>query len=72
MSYEVRLTASFRRSVKKLKRRYPHIQDDESQTLYLLFVYSKSDLTNVTQRELKKLFDQMGDNYKGETAIVPV
>ena len=28
MTYNVQLTASFKRSVKKLKRRYPHIQDD--------------------------------------------
>ncbi len=28
MPYNVQLTSSFKRSVKKLKRRYPHIQDD--------------------------------------------
>ena len=28
MTYNVQLTASFKRAVKKLKRRYPHIQDD--------------------------------------------
>jgi mRNA-degrading endonuclease RelE of RelBE toxin-antitoxin system len=112
MTYKVQLTASFKRSVKKLKRRYPHIKDDlqegvelllrtpqlgviiprssgirkvrlsnrdakrgksggyrllyyledhESQTLYLLFVYSKSDRASVTQRELKQLLDEMTD-----------
>ncbi len=31
-----RLTASFKRSVKKLKRRYPHIQDDIREGVELL------------------------------------
>ncbi len=113
MTYNVRLTASFKRSVKKLKRRYPHIKDDvqegvelllqtpqlgvvvpgsggirkirlpnrdakrgksggyrllyyledtESQALYLLFVYSKSDRADVTRRELKQLLDEMSEN----------
>ncbi|MCP4361336.1 MAG: type II toxin-antitoxin system RelE/ParE family toxin [Chloroflexi bacterium] len=113
MTYNVQLTASFKRSVKKLKRRYSHIKDDvregvelllqiprlgvivpgsggirkvrlpnrdakrgksggyrllyylednESQTLYLLFVYSKSDRANVTRRELKQLLDEMSEN----------
>ena len=111
--FNVRLTASFKRSVKKLKRRYPHIKDDvqegvelllqtpqlgvvvpgsggirkirlpnrdakrgksggyrllyyledtESQALYLLFVYSKSDRADVTRRELKQLLDEMSEN----------
>jgi mRNA-degrading endonuclease RelE of RelBE toxin-antitoxin system len=113
MTYNVRLTASFKRSVKKLKRRYPHIKDDvqegvelllqtpqlgvvvpgsggirkirlpnrdakrgksggyrllyyledtESQALYLLFVYSKSDRADVTRRKLKQLLDEMSEN----------
>lgn len=112
MTYNVQLTASFKRSVKNLKRRYPHIkddiregvelllqtprlgvivpgsggirkvrlsnidarrgksggyrllyylEDDESQTLYLLFVYSKSDRANVTRHELKQLLDEMSE-----------
>lgn len=116
MTYNIQLTASFKRSVKKLKRRYPHVKDDiregievllqtpqlgvvvsgsggirkirlsnrdaqrgksggyrllyyledeQSQTLYLLLVYSKSDRANVTQRELKQLLDEWIDtaNY---------
>ena len=110
MPYNVQFTSSFKRSVKKLKRRYPHIQDDirdgievllhtpqlgvivsgsggirkirlansdarrgksggyrllyyledeETQALYLLLVYSKSDRENVTKRELKQLLDEM-------------
>jgi mRNA-degrading endonuclease RelE of RelBE toxin-antitoxin system len=110
MTYNVQFTTSFKQSVKKLKRRYPHIQDDirdgielllqiprlgvvipnssgirkvrlpnqdakrgksggyrllyyleddQSQTLYLLFVYSKSDRVNVTQHELKQLLDEI-------------
>ncbi len=114
MPYNVQLTSSFKRSVKKLKRRYPHIQDDirddirdgvelllhtpqlgvtvsasggirkvrlanrdarrgksggyrllyyledeETQALYLLLVYSKSDRENVTKRELKQLLDEV-------------
>ena len=110
MPYNVQLTSSFKRSVKKLKRRYPHIQDDiregievllhtpqlgvivsgsggirkvrlanrdarrgksggyrllyyledeETQALYLLLVYSKSDRENVTKRELKQLLDEI-------------
>lgn len=113
MTYKVQLTASFKRSVKKLKRRYPHIKGDlqkgielllqtpqlgvivprsggvrkvrlsnsdakrgksggyrllyylenhASQTLYLLFVYSKSDRASVTQRELKLLLDELSEN----------
>ncbi len=110
MTYKVQLAASFKRSVKKLKRRYPHIQDDirdgievllhaprlgvvvsgsggirkirlanrdarrgksggyrllyyledeETQALYLLLVYSKSDRANVTRHELKQLLDEV-------------
>ncbi len=113
MTYKIQLTASFKRSVKKLKRRYPHIKEDlqegiellsqtpqlgvivprsggvrkvrlpnrdakrgksggyrllyyleayEAQTLYLLFVYSKSDRASVTQRELKQLLDELSEN----------
>jgi mRNA-degrading endonuclease RelE of RelBE toxin-antitoxin system len=113
MAYNVQLTTSFKRSTKKLQRRYPHIKDDiregvelllqtprlgvivpgsggirkmrlsnrdakrgksggyrllyyfegdESQTLYLLFVYSKSDHSNVTRNELKQLLDEISEN----------
>ena len=113
MAYKVKLTASFKHSVKKLKRRYPHIKDDlqagiemllqtpqlgvviagsggirkvrlsnsdakrgksggyrllyyfedhESQTLFLLFVYSKSDRANVTQQELKQFLTEMSQS----------
>lgn len=113
MTYKVKLTASFKRSVKKLKRRYPHVKDDlqdgiemllqtpqlgvvvpgsggirkvrltnsdakrgksggyrllyyledhKSQTLFLLFVYSKSDRVNVSQQELKQLLAELSQN----------
>jgi mRNA-degrading endonuclease RelE of RelBE toxin-antitoxin system len=113
MIYNVQLTASFKRSTKKLQRRYPHIKDDiregvelllqtprlgviisgsggirkmrlsnrdarrgksggyrllyyledeESQTLYLLLVYSKSDRENVTRSELKQLLDEISES----------
>lgn len=113
MTYNVQLTPSFKHSVKKLKRRYAHIQDDirdgvelllqipklgvvipnsggirkvrlpnrdakrgksggyrllyyleddQSQTLYLLLVYSKSDRADVTQRELMQLLDEVRES----------
>jgi mRNA-degrading endonuclease RelE of RelBE toxin-antitoxin system len=113
MTYNIQLTNSFKRAVKKLKRRYPQIQDDirdgvelllqvprlgviipnsggirkvrlpnrdakrgksggyrllyyleddQSQALYLLFVYSKSDRAAVTLHELKQLLDEMNEN----------
>ena len=112
MSYSVRLTTSFKRTIKKLKRRYPHIQadvqigvevllqaprlgviikgsggirklrlrnrdakrgksggyrllyyfeDEPTQTIYLLLLYSKSERQSVTGRELQELLIELGD-----------
>ena len=110
MNYSIAFAETFKRAIKKLKQRYPHIQDDiregveillltpdigaiiphsnevrklrlrnrdaqrgksggyrllyylenrESGVITLLFIYSKSDQSDVTARELQSLLDQL-------------
>jgi len=70
MSYNVVLTRSFKHSIKQLEKRFRHVKDDvqvaiqvllQTPTIYLLLLYAKSDREDVTDRELKRLLDELAD-----------